>query len=154
MRALVQRVARGSVSVEGEVVGKIGRGLAVLVGVAKDDADKDVQYLAEKIPNLRIFSDQTSKFNLSAADVGGGLLVVSQFTLMADTRKGRRPSFDQAAPPEVAEPLIDQLVSRLRESGLPVATGVFRAHMLVEIHNDGPVTVLLDSRAGREQKDA
>lgn len=153
MRALVQRVTRGSVSVEGKVVGEIGRGLVVLVGVAKDDTDKDVRYLAEKIPNLRVFSDEASKFNLSAADVGGGLLIVSQFTLMADTRKGRRPSFDQAAPPGVAEPLIDQLVARLRGTGLPVATGVFRAHMLVEVHNDGPVTLLLDSRAGRERTD-
>ena len=151
MRALLQRASRASVSVEGKVVGEIGRGLVALVGVARDDTEEDVRYLAEKLPNLRIFPDEASKFNLSATDIGGGLLVVSQFTLMADTRKGRRPSFDQAAPPEVAEPLIDRLVEQLRQTGLAVATGQFRAHMLVEIHNEGPVTVLLDSREGRQR---
>jgi len=149
VRALVQRASRASVSVEGKVVGEIGRGLLVLVGVGKDDTEQDVRYLAEKLPHLRVFSDEASKFNRSVIDVGGGLLLVSQFTLMADTRKGRRPSFDQAARPEIAEPLIDQLAQRLRETGVPVATGQFRAHMLVEIHNDGPVTVMLDSRADR-----
>ncbi|MBI2866690.1 MAG: D-tyrosyl-tRNA(Tyr) deacylase [Chloroflexi bacterium] len=151
MRALVQRVSQASVTVEGKVVGQIGRGLVVLVGVARDDTEEDVRYLFEKLPPLRVFPDAASKFNLSAADIGGGLLMVSQFTLMADTRKGRRPSFDQAAPPELAQRLFDQLVGRLKETGLPIATGQFGAHMVVEITNDGPVTVLLDSRAGEKR---
>jgi len=146
MKALVQRVVKGSVTVDGEIVGSIGRGLVVLAGVGAGDTEKDVEYLAEKVANLRIFSDAGGKFNLSALDTGGEVLLISQFTLMADTRKGRRPSFSDAAPPEDAERLISLFVDRLRAAGLRVATGRFRAHMLVEIHNDGPVTIMLDSR--------
>jgi D-tyrosyl-tRNA(Tyr) deacylase len=146
MKALVQRVVKGSVTVDGEIVGSIGRGLVVLAGVGAGDTEKDVDYLAEKVANLRIFSDAGGKFNLSALDTGGEVLLISQFTLMADTRKGRRPSFSDAAPPEDAERLISLFVDRLRAAGLRVATGRFRAHMLVEIHNDGPVTIMLDSR--------
>jgi len=146
MKALVQRVVKGSVTVDGEIVGSIGRGLVVLAGVGAGDTEKDVDYLAEKVANLRIFSDAGGKFNLSALDTGGEVLLISQFTLMADTRKGRRPSFSDAAPPEDAERLINLFVDRLRAAGLRVATGRFRAHMLVEIHNDGPVTIMLDSR--------
>lgn len=146
MRALLQRVARASVSVDGEVVGRIGQGLVVLLGVAKGDGGADVSYLAEKTANLRIFSDASGKFNLSALDVGGEALVISQFTLLADARKGRRPSFIDAAPPEEAQPLVASFVEALRATGLRVETGRFQQHMLVEIHNDGPVTVLLDSR--------
>ena len=146
MKALLQRVTGASVSVEGEVVGAIGRGLVVLVGVAGGDGDKDIQYLARKIVNLRIFADEEDKFNLSALDIGGELLLVSQFTLLADTRKGRRPSFTGAAPPPQAEALFQQFVDEVRASGLKVATGRFQQYMQLEIHNDGPVTVMLDSR--------
>jgi len=146
VKALLQRVTGASVSVEGEVVGAIGRGLVVLVGVAGGDGDKDIQYLARKIVNLRIFADEEDKFNLSALDIGGELLLVSQFTLLADTRKGRRPSFTGAAPPPQAEALFQQFVDEVRASGLKVATGRFQQYMQLEIHNDGPVTVMLDSR--------
>ena len=146
MKALLQRVTGASVSVEGEVVGAIGRGLVVLVGVAGGDGDKDIQYLARKIVNLRIFADEEDKFNLSALDIGGELLLVSQFTLLADTRKGRRPSFVDAAPPQEAEGLFDRFVEGARATGLKVETGRFQEHMMVQIHNDGPVTILLDSR--------
>jgi len=146
MKALIQRVIKSSVTVDGEVVGSIGRGLVVLAGVGAGDTEKDVDYLAEKVANLRIFSDAEGKFNLSALDIDGEVLVVSQFTLLADTKKGRRPSFSDAAPPEHADRLINLLVERLRDLGLKVATGRFQAHMLVEIHNDGPVTIMLDSR--------
>jgi D-tyrosyl-tRNA(Tyr) deacylase len=127
-------------------VGKIGHGLVVLLGVANGDTEKDAQYLVQKIVNLRIFTDSQDKFNLSALDVKGELLLVSQFTLLADTLKGRRPSFIEAAPPEQAEALFNYAVGLARESGLKVATGRFQQHMQVEIHNDGPVTVMLDSR--------
>ena len=146
MKALLQRVVEASVSVAGEEVGKIGRGLVVLLGVANGDTEKDAQYLIQKIVNLRIFTDAQDKFNLSALDIAGELLLVSQFTLLADTRKGRRPSFVEAAPPEQAEALFNYAVGLARESGLKVATGRFQQHMQVEIHNDGPVTVMLDSR--------
>jgi D-tyrosyl-tRNA(Tyr) deacylase len=146
VKALLQRVSKASVSVAGEEVGKIGRGLVVLLGVANGDTEKDAQYLVPKIINLRIFTDAQDKFNLSALDVKGDLLLVSQFTLLADTRKGRRPSFVEAAPPEPAEALFNYAVGLARESGLKVATGRFQQHMQVEIHNDGPVTVMLDSR--------
>ena len=146
MRALLQRVVKASVSVAGEEVGKIGRGLVVLLGVANGDTEKDAQYLLQKIINLRIFTDAQDKLNLSALDIAGELLLVSQFTLLADTRKGRRPSFVEAAPPEQAEALFNYAVGLARESGLKVATGRFQQHMQVEIHNDGPVTVMLDSR--------
>ena len=146
MKALLQRVTSASVSVNGEVVGSIGRGLAVFVGVAGGDGQKDVQYLARKIANLRIFSGREERFNLSALDIGAELLLVSQFTLLADTRKGRRPSFSDAAPPAEAEKLFEQLVEEVRAAGLKVATGRFQQYMQVEIHNDGPVTIMLDSR--------
>jgi D-aminoacyl-tRNA deacylase len=146
LKALVQRVTKASVSVNGEVVGKISRGLVVLLGVGREDTEKDAVYLAEKIANLRIFSDETSKFNLSALETGAEVLIVSQFTLLADTRKGRRPSFETAAPPAQAEALINFLIDRVRNAGLKVETGRFQQHMLVEIYNDGPVTIALDSK--------
>ncbi len=146
MKALLQRVSKASVSVADEEVGRIGKGLVVFLGVADGDTEKDAQYLLQKIINLRIFTDAAEKFNLSALDVGGELLLVSQFTLLADTRKGRRPSFIEAAPPEQAEGMFDYFVGLARESGLKVATGRFQQYMQVEIHNDGPVTIMLDSR--------
>ena len=146
MKALLQRVTEASVSIAGEVAGRIGQGLVVFVGVANGDTARDAQYLAQKTVNLRIFSDEAGKFNLSALDIGGELLVISQFTLLADTRKGRRPSFIEAAPPAQAEELFDHFVTQSRAAGLKVATGRFQQHMQVEIHNDGPVTILLDSR--------
>ncbi len=146
MKAVLQRVSEGSVSVEGKVVGKINRGLVVLVGVADGDTEKDVQYLAQKIIELRIFADEAGKFNLSALDIHGELLIISQFTLLADARKGRRPSFAGAAAPEIAERLFNDFVASARTSGLRVETGRFQQHMQVEIHNDGPVTIVLDSR--------
>ncbi len=146
MKALLQRVSRASVSIDGNLVGEIGRGLVVLVGIANGDTEKDIDYLVQKIVNLRIFEDSESKFNLSAIDVKGELLIVSQFTLMADTRKGRRPSFTDAAPPAQAEALFEKFVAVAGGTGLKVATGRFQAHMLVDIQNDGPVTVILDSR--------
>ena len=146
MKALLQRVSRASVSVGGEETGRIGPGLVVLLGVANGDTEKDADYLVQKIVNLRIFTDAQDKFNLSALDVKGELLFVSQFTLLADTIKGRRPSFIDAAPPQQAEALFNYAVSQAKESGLKVATGRFQQHMQVEIHNDGPVTIMLDSR--------
>ncbi len=146
MKALLQRVTRASVSVGGEVVGRIGPGLVVLVGIAEGDTAEDARYLARRTVSLRVFADENGKFNLSAQDINGELLVISQFTLIADTRKGRRPSFVAAAPSGKAEPLFNDFVSEARGSGLKVATGRFQQHMQVEIHNDGPVTVLLESR--------
>ena len=146
MKALLQRVSRASVSVTDEEVGRIGRGVVVFLGVAHGDTEKDAQYLAQKIANLRIFADEEGKFNLSALDTNGELLLVSQFTLLADTRKGRRPSFVEAAPPAQAEQLFEYLVEQVRATGLKVATGRFQQYMQVEIHNDGPVTILLDSK--------
>jgi D-tyrosyl-tRNA(Tyr) deacylase len=146
LKALVQRVSKAAVSVGGEVVGKIGRGLVVLVGVARGDTERDALYLADKIVNLRIFADEASKFNLSALETEGEVLIISQFTLLADTRKGRRPSFEEAAPPERAETLVSFFVDRVRESGLKIETGRFQQHMLVELYNDGPVTIALDSK--------
>jgi D-tyrosyl-tRNA(Tyr) deacylase len=146
MRAIVQRVKRGAVSVDGETTGSVDTGLVVLIGATHQDTEAEAQKLAQKIAHLRIFEDDAGKMNLSALDVGAGILVVSQFTLYADCKKGRRPSFTNAAPPEVAEPLIEHFVDKLREAGLArVETGVFRASMLVEIYNDGPVTVILDT---------
>ncbi len=145
MKALLQRVTGASVSVGSEVVGKIGQGLVVFVGVANGDTEKDAQYLAQKIVSLRIFSDDAGRFNLSALDIKGELLVVSQFTLLADTMKGRRPSFVEAAPPDQAEVLFRQFMEQARASGLKVETGRFQQYMQVEIHNDGPVTIMLDS---------
>lgn len=146
MKALLQRVTGASVSVGDKVVGRISKGLVVFVGVADGDSEEDAQYLAQKTVGLRIFSDETGKFNLSALDIEGELLVVSQFTLLANTRKGRRPSFTEAAPPAQAEALFQQFVKDAAASGLKVETGRFQQYMQVEIHNDGPVTVLLDSR--------
>ncbi len=145
MRALIQRVTRGVVRVEGEIVGAIDAGLVILVGVGAADNEDDAAFLAQKIAGLRIFSDEAGRFNFSLVDSGGGALVVSQFTLYADARKGRRPSFIGAAPPERAEALIERLADGLRAAGVPVAAGRFRSHMAVEIHNDGPVTLWLDT---------
>ena len=146
MKALLQRVTGASVSIAGEEVGRIGQGLVVFVGVAVGDTEKDVDYLVQKTVNLRIFSDEAGRFNLSALDIGGELLLVSQFTLLADSRKGRRPSFTDAAPPDEADKLFDAFVRQVYATGLKVATGRFQEYMQVEIHNDGPVTILLDSR--------
>jgi D-tyrosyl-tRNA(Tyr) deacylase len=146
VKALLQRVSEASVSVSGEEVGRIDRGLVVFLGVADGDTEKDAQYLINKIINLRIFADADEKFNLSALGIDGELLLVSQFTLLANTRKGRRPSFTEAAPPDRAEELFEYFVEQARGSGLKVATGRFQQYMQVEIHNDGPVTVMLDSR--------
>ena len=146
MKALLQRVTEASVSVAGEVVGSIGQGLVIFVGVANGDTERDAQYLAQRIVNLRIFSDKEGRFNLPVLDIKGELLVVSQFTLLADTRKGRRPSFIEAAPPAQAEALFERFVQQARATGLKVETGRFQQYMQVEIHNDGPVTILLDSR--------
>ena len=147
MKALLQRVTRASVSIEGQTIAQIGPGLVALVGVAQGDTERDVRYLVEKSVNLRIFSDENGKFNLSLLDTRGELLAVSQFTLLADTRKGRRPSFAEAAPPGEAKTLFDTFVETAKAAGIRVASGLFQQHMMVEIYNDGPVTILLDSRA-------
>jgi D-tyrosyl-tRNA(Tyr) deacylase len=144
MRALLQRVSKASVKIHGQTISEIGKGLLVLVGVGHDDGEEQVTFLAEKVANLRIFEDEQGKTNLSIQDVKGEAIVVSQFTLYADSRKGRRPSFTDAALPEVAEPLVNQFVELLRGHGIPTQTGQFGAHMLVEIHNDGPVTIWLE----------
>jgi D-tyrosyl-tRNA(Tyr) deacylase len=146
MRAVVQRVSEASVEVDGCIVGKVGRGLLVLVGVEEGDTEADAGYIAEKAAGLRIFNDSDDKMNLSVADVEGGVLLISQFTLHGDCRRGRRPSFIAAARPETAIPLYEGVASRLRAAGLPVATGEFGAHMHVALVNDGPVTILLDSK--------
>lgn len=145
MRALLQRVSQGRVSVAERTVGEVGAGLVILLGVGAQDTEAEVELLAQKIAHLRIFTDEAGKFNLSALDVQAELLVVSQFTLYADTRRGRRPSFTEAARPEIAAPLCDLLVEKLRAWGFKVATGEFQADMLVEIHNRGPVTIWLDT---------
>jgi len=144
MRALLQRVTRGSVTVNQQLISDIGRGLVILVGVGPNDAEAQADWLAEKIAHLRIFEDDAGKMNRSVLEVGGSVLVVSQFTLYANAEKGRRPSFIEAAPPEHAEPLITYFAQKLAALGVPVKTGVFRAEMLVEIHNDGPVTIWLE----------
>jgi D-tyrosyl-tRNA(Tyr) deacylase len=146
MRAVVQRVARARVTVDGRTIGEISAGLLVFVGVANEDGPPDVQYIAAKIRDLRIFPDEDGRMNRSVVETGGAVLVVSQFTLQADTRRGRRPSFDAAAPPALAEALYEDVVRSLRETGMSVATGMFGAHMAVELVNDGPVTMLLESR--------
>jgi D-tyrosyl-tRNA(Tyr) deacylase len=145
MRAVIQRVSRAAVTVEGEVVGAIGRGFLVLLGVTHSDGRAEADWLARKIAGLRIFEDDAGKMNLGLADVGGAVLVVSQFTLYGDARKGRRPDFLQAARPEVAEPLIEYFVAQLRDQGLTMATGRFRAMMNVDLINEGPVTLWLDT---------
>jgi D-aminoacyl-tRNA deacylase len=146
LKALLQRVTRASVTVDQQVVGSIASGLVVLVGIAAGDSLKDIQYLAQKTLGLRIFSDAEGKFNLSIQDVRGELLVISQFTLLADSRKGRRPSFIEAAPPTQAEEFFNIFLQEMRNSGLKIESGRFQTHMNVEIHNDGPVTIMLDSR--------
>ncbi len=148
MKAVLQRVTRATVEVDGEVVGRIGAGVLVLLGVAKDDGEHDLLYIVEKIQTLRIFADHQGRMNLSLRDVGGALLVVSQFTLLGDTTKGRRPGFDLAAPPAEARALYNETVGRLQAAGIAVETGRFGAQMQVELVNDGPVTFLLDSRRG------
>ena len=144
MRVVVQRVRQSTVTVEGEVVGRIGPGLTLLVGVTHDDTEREAEWLARKVAGLRIFEDAEGRMNAGLLDVDGEALVVSQFTLYADARKGRRPSFTDAAPPEVAEPLVDHFARALADSGIAVQMGVFGAHMQVEIHNDGPVTIILE----------
>lgn len=144
MRALIQRVSSAAVSVEGKELARIGRGLVILLGVRQGDGEVQAQYLVEKIANLRIFEDAEGKMNLSLLDVDGAALVVSQFTLYADTAKGRRPAFTNAAAPQVAQPLVARFAELLAAQGIPTQTGSFGAHMLVEIHNDGPVTIWLE----------
>ena len=148
MRAVVQRVTEASVTVEGRVVGRIGAGLLVLIGVGQDDADADADYLAEKIAHLRIFADAAGQMNRSVLDLSGAVLVVSQFTLYGDSRRGRRPGYSAAAAPEEANRLYEYFVGRVRATGLAVETGVFRAMMDIALVNQGPVTLLLDSRKG------
>ena len=145
MRFLIQRVARAAVHVEGSLVASIGAGLVVLIGIAATDTTREADYLADKLVNLRIFQDENDKMNRSALDVSGELLLISQFTLYGDCRKGRRPSFDAAAPPATARELYEYVVGKIRERGLVTRTGVFQAHMRVELINDGPVTLLLES---------
>ena len=144
MRALLQRVSKAAVTVDDKLISQIGKGLVVLLGVGHGDGDEQVAFLVEKVANLRVFEDEQGKTNLSILDVKGEALVVSQFTLYADTRKGRRPSFIDAALPDVAEPLVNRFVELLRGHGVRTQTGQFSAHMLVEIHNDGPVTIWLE----------
>jgi D-tyrosyl-tRNA(Tyr) deacylase len=146
MRAVAQRVSRAKVTVEGKIVGEIGSGLLVLLGVAKEDAEADAIYLAEKIVGLRVFEDEAGKMNRSVHHTGGSVLAVSQFTLYGDVRRGKRPSFDDAAPPELARRLYEFFVERIREAGLRCETGQFQAKMTVELLNEGPVTILLDSK--------
>ncbi len=147
MRVLLQRAKWGKVSIDGQVVGEIGLGVVLLVGVTHSDTEKEAAYLANKIANLRIFNDENGKMNLSLLDVGGAALVISQFTLYADVRKGRRPAFVDAAPPSIARPLIDRFAEMLQEQGVPVQTGEFGAHMEVSLCNDGPVTIWLERNA-------
>ena len=152
MRAVVQRVSQASVTVGDEVVGAIGQGLLILLGIGVGDSEAEARLLAEKTANLRIFADEEGRFNRSLLDVGGEALVVSQFTLYADTRRGRRPSFSDAAPPEIAAPLVDIFADELRRLGVAVSTGRFGAMMQVALVNDGPVTILLDSATFREPR--
>ena len=145
MRAIIQRVSEARVRVEGEIIGEIGKGYLVLIGVEDGDGEKDFQYIATKVPNMRSFEDENEKMNLSILDVGGQILAVSQFTLLGDARSSRRPSFIQAARPETANPMYERLVKHWRDMGIHVETGKFGAHMEVSLINDGPVTMLLDS---------
>jgi D-tyrosyl-tRNA(Tyr) deacylase len=149
MRAVFQRVTSASVEVDGKIVGRIQQGMMVLLGVANGDDESDTRYLVDKIRSLRIFADEQGKMNRSLTEVGGGVLLVSQFTLLGRTTNGRRPSFDGAAPPDLAKRLYEQVAADLRACGTPVETGVFAAHMQVALVNDGPVTFVVDSREGR-----
>ena len=144
MRVVLQRVNQGNVTVEGQTIAEIGLGLVILLGVGPEDGEDQINYLVNKIANLRIFEDHQGKINRSVLDVAGAAIVVSQFTLYADTRKGRRPSFTDAAPPEIASPLVDRFAEQLAALGVPTQTGQFGAHMQVEIHNDGPVTIWME----------
>lgn len=146
MRAVVQRVTKSSVTVDGQITGATDEGLVVLIGVEEGDTDKDVRYIADKVSGLRIFEDENEKMNLSVKDVGGSILAISQFTLLGDVRKGKRPSFITAEDPEIANGLYQQVCENIRNQGIKVETGIFQAHMLVKINNNGPVTILLDSR--------
>jgi len=146
MRMVIQRVTEASVTVDGSVIGSIGKGIAVLLGVAKGDTEQDADFLANKLVNLRIFEDDAGKMNLSVQEVGGEILVVSQFTLLGDCRKGRRPGFSDAAPPDEADRLYQYFVEQVRRLGVRVATGQFQAMMLVKIYNDGPVTFVIESK--------
>ena len=146
MRTIIQRVSKASVTVDGHVTGKIGQGLLVFLGVGKDDTQTDVDFIAEKATNLRIFEDGDGKMNLSVKDIGGGVLLVSQFTLFGDCRKGRRPDFTAAGSPESAKTLYEQTIAAIREKGIPVETGVFAAHMDIKSINNGPVTLIIDSK--------
>lgn len=145
MRAVIQRVSTSKVTVDNEVIGEINKGLLVLLGVTHEDTSKDVDYMVDKILNLRIFEDENDKMNLSLKDIEGEILAVSQFTLYGDVRKGRRPSFSDAARPEIANPLYEQFVQKIKDNGVKVGTGKFGAHMMVDLTNDGPVTILLES---------
>ena len=146
MRAVVQRVTEGDVTVDGNVTGAIRNALVVLLGVAEDDIDANAEYIAGKVAGLRVFEDEDGKMNRSVQDIGGQILAISQFTLLGDVRKGKRPSFTKAAPPEEADRLYQKFMELLKQRGLPVEAGVFQADMLVRIYNDGPVTILLDSK--------
>ena len=146
MRAVIQRVSSARVRVEGKILGEIGKGFLVLLGVGKEDTEKDADWLAEKIVGLRVFEDEQGKFNFSLKEVGGEILIVSQFTLYGDCRKGRRPSFDHSAPPELAEKLYNYFVEKVKEKGIKVATGKFQALMEVELVNQGPVTLIIDTQ--------
>ena len=146
MRAVVQRVSQSKVTVDGAVTGEIKRGLMVLLGVAEGDTEKDAEYMANKISGLRIFMDDEDKMNLSVKDIGGDILAVSQFTLLGDVRKGKRPSFSNAARPDIANELYQKFIEYLRNDGMHVEEGVFQTHMMVDLTNDGPVTILLDSK--------
>lgn len=146
MRALIQRVSSAAVRIDGVLNGQIGPGLLILLGIRREDDENEMSYLADKCVNLRVFEDDADKMNLSLKDIGGELLVISQFTLHADTQRGRRPSFINAAPPEISKPLYEKFIEYLRAMQLTVETGVFGAHMAVEIHNDGPVTIMVNSK--------
>ncbi len=148
MRALLQRVSQASVTVDGRVVGQIGRGFCILLGVTHSDTNKEADWLANKIAGIRLFEDEAGKLNLGLSDIGGELLIVSQFTLYGDARKGRRPSFIAAARPEQSEPLYDYFVNQMRDAGFRVQTGIFGANMQVEIQNDGPITLMLERETG------
>ena len=145
MRAVVQRVSKASVEVDGEIIGKIDKGLMVLLGIHEEDTDKDLDYIYKKVIGLRIFEDENDQMNLGLEDVNGELLVVSQFTLYGDARKGRRPSFIESAKPDIAKPLYEKFIQKAKEDNIVCEVGIFGAHMNVEIHNDGPVTIILDS---------